>query len=67
MTEQYFKNPWLSLPLLYSGDGTSGDLPKEETAGVQPIATAPFPAAAFNSLISPSTPPPAFPPQFPKH
>lgn len=57
ITEQYFKDPWLSLSLLYSRDSTSGDLPKEESAGVQSIATTPFPITAFNSLISPSTPP----------
>lgn len=56
ITEQYFKDPWLSLPLRYSRDSTSGDLPKEETAGVQPTATTLTPTA-FNSLISPSTPP----------
>lgn len=55
--EQYFKDPWLSLSLHCSRDSTSRDLPKEETAGVLPIGTTPFPTAAFNSFISPSTPP----------
>lgn len=66
ITEQYFKDPWLSLSIHYSRDSTSGDLPKEETAGVQPIATTPFPTAAFNSLISPSTPPLCFSSQIPQ-
>lgn len=66
ITEEYFKDPWLSLSSHYSRDSTRGDLPKEETAGVQPIATTPFPTAAFNPLISPSTPPFCFSSQIPQ-
>lgn len=55
ITEQHFKDPWLSLVSLYGRDSTSGHLPKEETAGVQHIPTAP--STTFNSLISASTPP----------
>ena len=57
ITEQYFEDPWLSLSSSYSWDSTTGDLPEEQTAGVRLIATTPFPTAAFNSLIGPSTPP----------
>lgn len=58
ITEQHFKDPWLSLASHYSRDSTSGHLPKEETAGVQHISTTP--TTAFNSLISASTPPLCF-------
>lgn len=68
IAEQYFEDPWLSLAPHCSWDNTTGDLPKEETAGVQLIATTPFPTAAFNSLICPSTPPYCLClPQSPKH
>lgn len=65
ITEQHFKDPWLSLSLLYSRDTTSGDLSKEKTAGVRPIPTTPFPTTAFNSPIF-STPPLFFSSQIPQ-
>lgn len=37
------QRPLAELSLHYSGDSTGGSLPKEETAGVQPIATKSFP------------------------
>lgn len=66
ITEQHFEDPWMSLSLRYSRDSTSGDLSKEETAGVQLITTTLFPTAAFNSLIGPSTPPFCFSSPIPK-
>lgn len=49
ITEEYFKDPWLGLSLHYSRDSTTLVLPKEKTAGVQPILATPLLSAAFNS------------------